>query len=200
MSSVPWTDADQNVLNPQYNQVKHYELLDQLQKLVIKLPIKVQQRLPYDLLANLASSLQDSTIFTIVNDLEEIQHLTEKNLFAQRQKICAQQKQMKNELKRKHTDEISICKAHNLNIVKVRHEKETKDLENRAEQELKQFDSRCLLEIDQKVVVQQATLKSAGVPGFFVTENHQEIKLQMIILDLIKSLGSMSQWCLDWFA
>ena len=37
--------------------------------------------------------------------------------------------------------------------------------------ELEQMDERLLLDIDEKVADQQATMQSAGVPGFFVTND-----------------------------
>uniref|UniRef100_H2XVB1 Uncharacterized protein n=1 Tax=Ciona intestinalis TaxID=7719 RepID=H2XVB1_CIOIN len=61
------------------SQTRQYQLLDKLQNLVQKLPGDQQQRLPHNLLSDIASSLLDAAIFTIVADLEEIQHLTEKN-------------------------------------------------------------------------------------------------------------------------
>lgn len=170
-------------------QSRRYELLDRLQRLAKDLDIKTQQRLTNDLLAGLASSLTDSAIFTIVDDLEEIQHLTEKNLSVQRQKIVNEQKLLRQKLKKEHSEALQICKPHNLPLLKTEQEKQNQDLEKRLKQELKSFDTKLLTEIDQKVVVQQATLKSAGVPGFFVTTDPQEIKLQMIILGLIKSAG-----------
>ncbi|XP_039248569.1 protein DGCR6-like [Styela clava] len=167
-------------------QVRHYELLEKLQQLVKSLDFKTQQRLPYDLLANLASTLRDSAIFTIVDDLEEIQHLTEKNLYTQRQKILEEHKTLIKNLKKKHEDDLRTCKRHNLAILQKEHEKQLIELEKRLKTELTQFDNKILTQIDQKVVVQQATLKSAGVPGFFVTNDDQEIKLQMTLLHLIK--------------
>jgi hypothetical protein len=48
---------------------------------------KFQQRLPYDLLSSLASALLDGTVFEIVRSLQEVQHLEEKHLSAQRMKL-----------------------------------------------------------------------------------------------------------------
>ena len=48
---------------------------------------KFQQRLPYDLLSALANALLDDTAFEIVKGLEEVQHLEEKSLWAQRMKL-----------------------------------------------------------------------------------------------------------------
>ena len=53
---------------------------------------KIQQRLPYDLLTSLASSLLDGTVFEIVNSLKEVQQLEERHLSAQRMKILNEHK------------------------------------------------------------------------------------------------------------
>lgn len=170
-------------------QARRYNLLDRLQGRVRRFDIKTQQRLPYDLLASLASSLTDSAIFTIVDDLEEIQHLTEKDLYTKRQKLLSEQRSLRQKLNKKQADALQACRPHNLPILKAGHEKETEKLEKRLNTELRAFDEKLMTEIDNKVVVQQATLKSAGVPGFYVTTDNQAIKLQMVILNLIKELA-----------
>lgn len=38
---------------------------------------------------------------------------------------------------------------------------------------------------------QQSTLEKAGVPGFYVTDNSKEIKIQMYLLDFIIRLSLM---------
>lgn len=39
---------------------------------------------------------------------------------------------------------------------------------------------------------QQITLEKAGVPGFYVTNNPMEIKVQMYLLDFILRLSKMT--------
>lgn len=46
-----------------------------------------QQRLSYSTLSDLALALIDGTVYDIVQGLLDIQHLTEKNLYNQRQKL-----------------------------------------------------------------------------------------------------------------
>lgn len=46
-----------------------------------------QQRLSYNTLSDLALALIDGTVYEIVQGLLDIQHLTEKNLYNQRQKL-----------------------------------------------------------------------------------------------------------------
>ncbi|CAK8678760.1 unnamed protein product [Clavelina lepadiformis] len=189
-SYVPYNS---NVATTSYSEVdeqsRQYELLEQLQILVHKLPMSLQQRLSHSLLSDIAAALLDRAIFTIVGDLEEIQHLTEKNLYTQRQKLLVDQKGLKQELRIKQREEIQTCRPHNLNVMKQQHEKQKSDLEKRLQTEVLRMDERILHELDQKVTGQQATLQSAGVPGFFVTDKQEEIKLQMAILQLIKDIA-----------
>ena len=44
---------------------------------------------------------------------------------------------------------------------------------------------KTILALDQQVMDQQVTLEKAGVPGFYVTNNPSEIRLQMHLLDFI---------------
>lgn len=46
-----------------------------------------QQRLSYSTLSDMALALIDGTVYDIVQGLLDIQHLTEKNLYNQRQKL-----------------------------------------------------------------------------------------------------------------
>lgn len=47
----------------------------------------IQQRLSFELLGALSSSLLDGTVFEIVNNLSELQQITERNFFNERCKI-----------------------------------------------------------------------------------------------------------------
>jgi len=49
-----------------------------------------------------------------------------------------------------------------------------------------------VVQLDQKVTDQQQTLEQAGVPGFYVTTNSLEIKVQMHLLDFILRLSKMT--------
>lgn len=64
--------------------------------------------------------------------------------------------------------------------------------ESRFEEELKRKDMKIILELDQKHIDQQNLLCQAGIPGFSVTNNPQEIQLQMFMLMFIMRLGEMS--------
>ena len=48
---------------------------------------------------------------------------------------------------------------------------------------------KVILELDQKVMDQQVLLEKSGVPGFYVTNNPQEVRLQMYLLDFIQRLA-----------
>lgn len=51
-----------------------------------------QQRLPNELLSNLANSLLDKTVFDIVKGLKDIQEMTENNLLDSRMKFISNQR------------------------------------------------------------------------------------------------------------
>lgn len=70
--------------------------------------------------------------------------------------------------------------AHILTMMKIKHAKT-----------LRETDMKLVLHLDQKVKDQQATLEKAGVPGFYVTDNPKEIKIQMHLLDFILRLSRM---------
>lgn len=58
--------------------------------------------------------------------------------------------------------------------------------------DLKAFDMNLVLQLDQKVADQQQILEQAGVPGFYVTSNTTEIKVQMHLLDFLLRLSRMT--------
>ena len=57
--------------------------------------------------------------------------------------------------------------------------------------ELNRIDMKIINELDKKVIEQQDTMKKAGVPGFYITNDSIEIKVQMYIFEFIQNLGSM---------
>ncbi|KAM5193896.1 protein DGCR6-like [Mantella aurantiaca] len=169
-------------------QERHYYLLSQLQSLVKDLPSSCQQRLSYTILSDLALALIDGTVFEIVQGLLEIQHLTEKNLYNQRIKLHAEHRALKQDLLKKHKEAQQSCKAHNLPILKNTQQRELEALEQRIREEQQMMDEKIVLELDQKVIDQQSTLEKAGVSGFYITTNPQELTLQMNLLELILKL------------
>ncbi|KAF7669004.1 hypothetical protein LDENG_00262300 [Lucifuga dentata] len=169
-------------------QEKHYYLLSELQTLVKDLPSSFQQRLSYNTLSDLALALIDGTVYEIVQGLLDIQHLTEKNLYNQRQKLHCEHQTLKQDLVRKHKDALQSCKSHNLALLKSNQQAELEALEIRVREEQKMMDKKIVAEMDQKVVDQQNTLEKAGVPGFYITTNPQELTMQMNLLELILKL------------
>uniref|UniRef100_A0A3B4GP42 Protein DGCR6-like n=1 Tax=Pundamilia nyererei TaxID=303518 RepID=A0A3B4GP42_9CICH len=160
-------------------QERHYYLLSELQTLVKGLPSSFQQRLSYNTLSDLALALIDGTVYEIVQGLLDIQHLTEKNLYNQRQKLHCEHQALKQDLARKHKDALQSCKSHNL---------VTELLTSLLTEWYCSMLLKIVAEMDQKVIDQQNTLEKAGVPGFYVTTNPQELTMQMNLLELILKL------------
>ncbi|KAM9810694.1 protein DGCR6 [Neosynchiropus ocellatus] len=169
-------------------QERHYFLLSELQALVKGLPSSYQQRLSYSTLSDLALALIDGTVYDIVQGLLDIQHLTEKNLYNQRQKLHCEHQALKQDLVRRHKESLQSCKSHNLALLKANQQAEQEALEMRVREEQSMMDKKIVVEIDQKVADQQTTLEKAGVPGFYTTTNPQELMMQMNLLELILKL------------
>ncbi|XP_034294338.1 protein DGCR6 [Pantherophis guttatus] len=173
---------------PARQQARHYQLLSELQALVKELPSSSQQRLSYTILSDLALALLDGTVFEIVQGLLDIQHLTERNLYNQRLKLQTEHRALKQETFRKHKEDQQSCQPHNLPLLKAAQQREMEAVEQRIQTELRMMDEKIVLELDQKVVDQQSTLEKAGVSGFYITTNPQELMLQMNMLELIRKL------------
>lgn len=156
--------------------------------LVKDLPSSFQQRLSYTTLSDLAQALIDGTVYEIVQGLLDIQHLTEKNLYNQRQKLHSEHRALKQDLVRKHKQALQMCKSHNLAVLKTSHRGENEALDQRVKDEQRMMDEKIVAEMDQKVLDQQNTLEKAGVPGFYITTNPQEVMMQMNLLELILKL------------
>ncbi|KAJ7309587.1 hypothetical protein JRQ81_007639 [Phrynocephalus forsythii] len=147
-----------------------------------------QQRLSYTILSDLALALLDGTVFEIVQGLLEIQHLTERNLYNQRLKLQNEHRALKQEILHKHREALQSCRPHNLPLLKAAQQRELEAMEQRIHEEQQMMDKKIVLELDQKVMDQQSTLEKAGVSGFYITTNPQELTLQMNLLDLIQKL------------
>ena len=68
--------------------------------------------------------------------------------------------------------------------------------------ELKQADMNLISQLDQLVLDQQTALEKAGVPGFYISSNPQEIRVQMYLLEFIIKLSKESDnltnaWCAE---
>lgn len=140
------------------------------------LPEQYQMRISYDLLAGLANSLLNDTIFEIVKGLMEIQHVTEAHLMQVREKVENDHQLELKQWESKIQDPEEL--EHIVALMKIKHGKN-----------MKETDMKLVLHLDQKVKDQQSTLEKAGVPGFYVTDNPKEIKIQMYLLDFILRLS-----------
>lgn len=56
-------------------------------------------------------------------------------------------------------------------------------------EELNQFDMKIVMEMDDLVSQQQATIEKAGVPGYHPTADPKELRLQMYLSEFILSCG-----------
>nr|KAF6403282.1 DiGeorge syndrome critical region protein 6 [Molossus molossus] len=175
-------------------QERHYQLLSALQSLVKELPSSFQQRLSYTTLSDLALALLDGTVFEIVQGLLEIQHLTEKSLYNQRLRLQNEHRVLRQALRQKHQEAQQACQPHNLPVLQAAQQREQElpslwqAMEHRIREEQRAMDQKIILELDRKVADQQSTLEKAGVAGFYVTTNPQELTLQMNLLELIRKL------------
>lgn len=135
-------------------------------------------RIAYDLLISLANTLLNDTIFEIVKRLIEIQHVTENHLFELRRQAEEEHDSEVEGWKEKIKDAEEL--EHILALMKIKHKKQ-----------MKETDQKLVLHLDAKVRDQQITLEKAGVPGFYVTDNPKEIKIQMHLIDFILRLSRL---------
>lgn len=171
-------------------QERHYKLLRELQSMCRELPQVYQQRLPNELLSNLANSLLDKTVFDIVKGLKDIQAMTENNLLETRMKYISNQRVQKETLIKKHKEDLSlVVNRRAAETLKLKQEKELEELKKFQEEELNRIDMKIILELDQVVSDQQNTLDRAGVPGFILSNKEVDIKLQMYLLGFISELS-----------
>ncbi|XP_067951194.1 protein DGCR6-like [Watersipora subatra] len=172
-------------------QKRQYEFLRELQSLARELPSKFQQRLSSDVLVSLASSLLDTTVFAIVSGSSDIQRMEEQNLFSQRKKLINDLSEEKQKMAATHKERIYKCQSatHNLKHVELQNREELEAFERKKRDELFRYDKTVVEKLDAKVRSQQTTLMKAGVAGFYETEDPEEIRLQMYILDFIARLS-----------
>nr|XP_045219886.1 protein DGCR6L isoform X1 [Macaca fascicularis] len=204
-----YAGALEEVADGARQQERHYQLLSALQSLVKELPSSFQQRLSYTTLSDLALALLDGTVFEIVQGLLEIQHLTEKSLYNQRLRLQNEHRGARGQrdevppprglrlraalvlrqaLRQKHQEAQQACRPHNLPVLQAAQQRELEAVEHRIREEQRAMDRKIVLELDRKVADQQSTLEKAGVAGFYVTTNPQELMLQMNLLELIRKL------------
>ncbi|XP_045582266.1 protein DGCR6 [Procambarus clarkii] len=181
--------------NSSDTQERLYKMLEKLQTLARDIPTKFQQRLPYDLLSSLAHVLLDNTVFEIVRELAELQHMTEKSLHQQRSHMINNHKVEREALLKTHKEELQAAerqgKAHVASRLPRIHQEQLTQLDARQAQEVANTHTRIQQVLDQKVTEQQSTLQQVGVPGFHETDNPMEIKVQMYIMGFIVRIGGI---------
>ncbi|XP_055628339.1 gonadal protein gdl-like [Toxorhynchites rutilus septentrionalis] len=174
ISSVSLEEIYQN-----FSQWELYFVQKELQKMHQNLPEQYQLQISHELLARLANCLQNNPIFDLVEQLINTQHETEIHLMQIRKKAQHdhQLEIVQWESKIKDPEELE----HILSLMKIKHdmnmEKTTMEL---------------VLHLDHNVKDQQKALEEAGVPGFHVTDDPNEIKIQMLLLDFILRLSKIN--------
>ena len=158
------------------------------------LPANLHARMPNSELRQLAECLVDGTMFEIVRELEDIQQLSERALLNKRMKVVSAQKAKKVEMVKRHEVELLTChhRPHNLPLIKAKHEKEKAELDKQLQEEVRATDQQIILELDQLVTNQQTTMQQADVTFFSVTNNPQEVQVQMHVLRFIQKLGQLN--------
>ncbi|XP_034238244.1 gonadal protein gdl [Thrips palmi] len=158
--------------------VKYAFFLEKLNTMLSEIPKKYQKKISPELCSNLAQCLTNSINFEIVKGLMDIQHVTEKYLIHLRLKVTnKQQAETTKALEGASIYEHDTIRA----AMAAKHRKQLVDV-----------DMKLVKQLDTKVAEQQETLQQAGFPGFFVTMNSSEIKVQMFLLDFILRLSKMN--------
>ena len=145
---------------------------------------KYQQRLPYELLSDLANCLIEDTVGLIVKGLADIQKITEQTLYERRQKSADALKLKRIELVKRLKEDQSLGLMASEQASRI-----TREFDRKSAEELHRFDMKTVMDLDQLVSEQQVTLEKTGVPGFHVTNNPVEIQLQMYIISFITRLS-----------
>ena len=78
-----------------------------------------------------------------------------------------------------------------MSIVQAANKRELDAFDKRMNDELHRFDLKIVNEMDQKVSEQQETMCQAGVYGFFKTNQANEIRQQMYLLEFIQRLSQI---------
>lgn len=159
------------------------------------LPPKLKSKMTNQKMRDLAHSLLDETVFDIIQELEDIQSLKERELLHKRMKVVGHHKSVRMEVVKRHRDDVARNKhkAHQLTLLKTEHDQEKAELDRKLSDELKRTDQEVILELDQIVSDQQSTLFQAKVPFFCVSNNSQDIQVQMHVLRFIQKLSQLKE-------
>ena len=104
-------------------------------------------------------------------------------------------KAKKFKMTKRHQQELSenSHKLHNIPLLKERHAKELSEYEKYQADEVRSIDHRIILELDQMVTEQQSTLHQADLPLFSVSNNPNDIQLQIYLLKFITQLSHSTE-------
>lgn len=151
-------------------------------------PPAIRPKLADYQLRDLARSLLDDTVFEIVQELEDIQTLRERQLLNRRMKVVGQHKTRKLEMAKRQKEELARAKPHQVPLLRAEQERKRAALDSELAEEVRKTDREVILELDQLVSNQQSTLCQAAVPFFFVTNNTKDIEVQIHVLRFIQKL------------
>lgn len=141
----------------------------------------------------LANSLLDETVFDIVKNLTDIQQMTEKSLFERRMNLVNLHRASKEKVLKRHQvalDNEYMLNPQNAECLRLKQSTEMKEMDRYHEDELNHLDTKIIMELDQSVSDQQITLQKVGVPGFFLSNKPEDVRLQMYLLEFITVLSS----------
>jgi hypothetical protein len=165
-----------------------------LSQLVRQLPTDIQPHFTDEVLANLTSSLLDGTIFEIVTNLSEMQQMSERRMYDERQRIVTEHARQRVQLLQRHrtTEKAWEVKPHQLSVVQAANRRELSAFDKRVSDELHRFDLKVVAEFDAKCAEQQETMGRVGVAGFVVSSSKDDVGLQMHVLAMIQKLNRMN--------
>ena len=132
--------------------------------------------------------VSDSSVGEIIEGLQDIQKISMERFSTKRKDLLRLQQQKTRDLEERHSSVLRRRSVRNSGMVMVPDEnmlREKEDLKRRQEQELIMFDRKIVLDLDQKLLDQQQTLETAGVPGFYTTSNPEEVGFQMKLIAII---------------
>lgn len=147
--------------------------------------------MPAEVLSSLASTLvKEPRTFELVQVLKKVQEQTEKELFNERLTAKARLDAERREFADLYAAEVNAVGGDELPRVTVELDRRREDMKALHAEELRKFDVEAIQTLDQKAIDQQKTLENSGIPGFHVTTNPTETKVQMYLLQFITRLDA----------
>lgn len=75
-----------------------------------------------------------------------------------------------------------------MNLLQAANKREFEAFVKRVSDEQQRFDMKIVLDLDQKMLEQQTRLEKAGVPCMHATNQPQDVRLQMYIIEFVQRL------------